>query len=171
VKLSATAWPYYRHSPSTGLNAASCTVIITLQSHARLLDIGKVAQSPSELGKHYERTWFRLGGGLLKLSHYFARQELFGGKWWWRHYVQENESGYCPELFTTPGSTFIFTIPADTNRDKLQVLLEGWQRLGVSDTKDAYGGDDWQHNPWLTQNGYGEVHIIVSDREIEGRAP
>lgn len=171
VELTKDQWPYHGQLPSTAVNNATRTVVIVLQSHARLLDIAEVAESPSKLLDHYRKTWNRLGGkGLLQLSHFFARQELFGGDWWWRHYVGEGERDYQPELFTTPGSTFVFTIPPGADHATLQTLLKRWQREGVTDTENARGGDCWKRNPWLPQNGYGEVHITVLDEEIEGGA-
>ena len=38
-------------------------------------------------------------------------------------------------------------------------LLQGWQRYGLPQTPGAPGGENWRLNPWIRNNGYGEIAI------------
>lgn len=169
LEINATPYHFYR-TPASGLDEK---VVISLQSHTRLLNIGEVINIPAtggekELHTAYWKVWDDLSGGSLEMSHYFARQELFGGEWWWRHYVNGEGNGkkpdyYRPELFTVPGSVFVFNVK---DAEKAKEKWREWEMRGVCYADGLPGGDDYRYNPWLRENGFGEIIVNPS---IPGR--
>ncbi len=142
------------------------TITVLLQTPARLLDLKEVRNIPSTAGQnalreHYAHSWQTMNkppenasDNGFELIDYQARQELFGGEFWWRHY-HAGEKPYRPELFTSAGSIFRLRVH---DAERAQAALDAWLNHGV----EYQGGDwstYWKDNPWLTRHGYGEIII------------
>ena len=143
------------------------TAIVTLQSATRLF--AKTPNIPPTNGEDglkdtYRQVWQNLSGGLLELSHYYAKQTLVGGgyiksRFW------DSSLPYNPQLLTLAGSVFVLKLAKGKESSEAETLLQNWLIQGlpqpeyVNDpdpTKEAAG---WQSNPWLAVNGYGEVVV------------
>ena len=61
-------------------------------------------------------------------------------------------------MLTQPGSVFVFRV---LDAAKAKGLLALWQRhgLALSTAVKADHGHTWQDNPYIPQNGYGEVAV------------
>ncbi len=145
-------------------------VSIYLQSPARLLPTGFQSQGTNRgdrLHAAYADAWQELSGESLSLNHFYAQQQLLGGRHWWKRFAPA-EQNYHPELFTTAGSVFVLKIE-NGKRERAMTFLERWRRDGLPQLMDAPGGERWQNNPWIAANGYGEIAIDLktpqTDRE------
>ena len=145
------------------LNSSDKQVIIYLQSAARLLPTGYHTAGTNQgekLQTAYQQAWQELSQESLKLSHFFAQQKLEGGEHWWKRFRQsqptKSTTPYHPEIFTQQGSVFVLDI---INPEIALPLLAQWQQQGLPQLADAPGGEDWQNNPWIAANGYGEIAI------------
>ena len=105
----------------------------------------------------YQDAWGKLSGKSLALSHHFARQFLAGGNYLAKRF-QKNKP-YNPWLLTDTGSVFVFTV-----NDAVQATqhLKVWLATGLPlpDWIDENNfGRSWRTNPYIPQNGFGEVAI------------
>jgi hypothetical protein len=107
------------------------------------------------LHRAYAEAWGDLSDHSLELSHFFALQDPRGGRHWW-HRFGEAQVPYYPVQLTRPGSVFVFAVK---DLDKAAERLAEWQRYGLPQRQGAPGGEDWQRNPWIRQNGYGEIAL------------
>ena len=117
------------------------------------------ALSAEQMLKLYQDAWAgkSLSGGSLELSHHFARQFLAGGNYLARRF--QKDKPYNPWLLTATGSVFVFIVRNATEASK---RLKNWLNTGLPlpDWIDASNfGGDWQSNPYIPQNGFGEVAI------------
>jgi hypothetical protein len=115
------------------------------------------AISAEQMLKLYRDAWAgeQLSGGSLELSHHFARQFLAGGNYLAKRF-QKNKP-YNPWLLTATGSVFVLTV---RDADKASKRLKSWLNTGLPlpgwvDVSNF--GRDWQSNPYIPQNGFGEV--------------
>ena len=140
-------------------------ITVLLQTPARLLDLQEVRHAPStggkaKLHKRYAHTWQTMNkpdnaeDNGFELIDYQARQELFGGEFWWRHY-HAGTTPYRPQLFTAAGSVFRLRV---NDAGRANETLAKWLNHGVE-----YQDGDWptgrKKYPWLTRHGYGEIII------------
>lgn len=107
------------------------------------------------LHRAYADAWDDLSGYSLELSHFFAQQDPRGGRHWW-HRFRKGQAPYRPVQLTRPGSVFVFAVK---DLDKAANKLADWQRYGLPQRQGAPGGEDWQQNPWIRHNGYGEIAL------------
>lgn len=95
----------------------------------------------------------------LALQCFYARQRLAGGEYLAHYFRRPGQpKPYLPYVLTEAGSVFVFQV---RDADRAQVVLSHWQQHGLpfsQAVKDEHG-DDWRTNPWLAQNGYGEVAV------------
>lgn len=115
------------------------------------------ASGKKELKAAYEKYWKEVSGDTLELSHYFARQRLAGGEY--AHKRRGVGKPYKPWLLTEAGSVFVLKAKNSEAAKK----IEEWLKTGMplSDAvKDEYT-DNWQRNPYLPQNGYGEISVNI----------
>lgn len=98
----------------------------------------------------------------LTLKHFFAAQELAGGEYLWERFMQSHpaarERGYQPLILTKAGSVFVFQV---NDVQAAQTVLAQWEANGLplsEDVTKAHGAD-WQTNPFIPQNGFGEVIV------------
>ncbi len=129
---------------------------ILLQSDSVLFDKDSAipaSNGASQLKKTYETSWSELSDNSLQLTHYFAKQGLYGGDYYWRRFRPQDEI-YHPLLLTKAGSLFMLeVIEPETALEK----ITQWQQQGISLLPEAK--DDWKENPLLANNGYGEISI------------
>jgi hypothetical protein len=96
--------------------------------------------------------------GCLALTRFFATQRFAGGDYLRRRRPGQEGADYSPYVLTEAGSVFVFEIKDPT---KAAALLALWQQHGLplsAAVMKAHGGC-WQTNPYLPQNGYGEVCV------------
>lgn len=142
----------------------SGTVIISLMTPALLLTSqpGCLATNGgSELETAYKKAWDDLSGHTLTLTRYFTQERLYGGRYWWGRFgrgLSEQSWGehYQPQILSEAGSVFVFEINTG-QENKADKLIEEWQRLGLPQHEDH--PDNWEHNPWIKNNGYGEIAV------------
>jgi len=129
------------------------TFVLMLQTAALLLP--PLENDALTLHQRYAATWKNLFNDSVDLSHFYAQQRLVGGG-----YLQERfwkaRKIYHPEILTTAGSVFIFTVKA---LDKVKCCLETWLETGLPQHPNTPGGENWQENPYIAANGYGEIVI------------
>jgi hypothetical protein len=105
----------------------------------------------------YKEVWFGLSGKSLELTHFFARQHLSGGEQ--AFHTFQKDKPYNPWLLTSAGSVFVFNVK---DPDKAQDKLNEWLTRGL-DLPGWTTGDNvgtmWKQNPFLRQNGFGEIAI------------
>lgn len=145
--------------------------IVTLQTDTLLGSPEGLNESSGQAELHamYEKVWSDLSNGTLRLIRYFARQSLAGS--YARHKLFQDNAPYKPWLLTEAGSVFL--LQAD-NEATGEVLIKSWLAHGLPLTNDVltyYGipediGSQWQHCPFIPQNGYGEiaVNLAVGER-------
>jgi len=147
-------------------------LVITLQSPARLLrseGLGKIfsTNGADALHQAYQDAFNELAGeGVLHLTRYFAQQELRGGNFWYKKYGSRTLKGYQAQVFTRTGSVFVFDIK---DSKKAKDKLNEWRHLGLPPLADVPGKKEsntkdprfklWKLNPWIRENGYGEIAI------------
>jgi hypothetical protein len=104
----------------------------------------------------YDDYWRHASDGRLGLGHHFAQQDLIGGTFYWKHY-RGGDDGYRPEWLTVPGSVFALA-PLQLDLPVIQALLHRWLRRGLPPAPDRDRPDeDWRSDPFIPQNGFGEV--------------
>ena len=96
----------------------------------------------------------------LALVRHFSRQAMVGGDYLDKRFGRATGAGarYLPQMLIEPGSVFVFKV---IDARLATALLTHWQQHGLPLGKsvvDAYT-DHWERNPWLPQNGYGEVLV------------
>ncbi len=137
--------------------------IITLQTPALL------CKPHMELQSAYHDTWTQLSENSLEMQRFFATQTLAGGRYLWERFQKESSDCYRPYLLTDVGSVFV--LKAKLNQEsKAQECIEKWFYTGIplaenilqyyqipSDTENQ-----WQHCPYIPQNGYGEIAVNLS---------
>jgi len=94
--------------------------------------------------------------GSIELHTCFAAQEMAGGAYLHRRFMQGR--AYSPYILTMPGSVFVLRL---RDPQRAWPVLRHWQAHGLPLGQDvvAERGAHWQHNPYLPENGYGEVAI------------
>ncbi len=94
--------------------------------------------------------------GCMALHTFKAAQQLAGGSYLHKRFMRTPR--YRPWVLTEAGS--VFTLKLLRPEVARQVLL-AWQQHGLplGASTAAAQGTDWQRNPWLPENGYGEVCV------------
>ncbi|WP_058558231.1 RAMP superfamily CRISPR-associated protein [Thiohalocapsa sp. ML1] len=156
------SYPAHRDAP----------IVVLLQSAAALLPPGwhcRPSNDGAALHHAYADVFRRLSNHKLDLAHAFTREALAGGRYWWSRF-QRRERDYHPVLLTQPGSVFVLRARRGAKLDAIQQVLQCWDSEGLpavgappapGNTRPASAGlaGDHKHNPWIPQNGYGEVVI------------
>lgn len=135
------------------------TFVLMLQTPALLLpnpyDIPP-SNGGTKLREIYTAVWNALAGEqAFKLSHFYARQQLVGGAYLQQRFWSE-QAHYNPAILTSAGSVFVFTVE---NLEKTHEILARWLADGLPQHSDTFGGENWQQNPYIANNGYGEIVI------------
>ena len=140
-------------------------ITITLLSSACLLPIGTPVPSTNggnALLEAYGKSWTALSDGSLKLCRFYAEQQLVGGQYLHKRFGQGKP--YNPRIFTTAGSVFVFTT---TDFKKAESCLDNWSKYGLPQLSDF--STDWQENPYIAPNGYGEIAVNLTTAPEPGK--
>ena len=142
---------------------------ITLQTPACLFDaacVKALAEGSISIRDAYV-DWFRktLGSELSSAINwdgfdFLAQHSLFGGH---RAAYTRKKRGedYYPFLLTKAGSVFVLPEDSENGSDDLRQWMEGAALSGLPAFEP-----DWQENPFVPQNGYGEVCIDHQDEAL-----
>jgi hypothetical protein len=155
VEITEIFPPPVSTAESTAEYTVGAVLTVTLLSHARLLKPGQVSTATGAhdaLFAAYAENWFELSGDSLRLVDFYAAQELLGGEYWHERYNRPKP--YNPEIFTAPGSVFIFEI-ADSKKAEEKLL--DWRLCGLPQLKGV--SEHWRKNPWIRENGFGEIAV------------
>ena len=69
----------------------------------------------------------------------------------------KGRAAYNPELLTCSGSVFVLEPVRD--QAAAEAVLADWRDHGLGQPQNAPDTDDWWANPYIRQNGYGDVAI------------
>lgn len=147
---------------SKGVEPKDGLFVLTLQTPAFLCDPMEAAKTSGPLFDLYKAVWGDLskdssGNPALELVRFFARQSLEGG------YLGQRfgkHRPYNPFFLTSPGSVFVLQ-PVKGNEANATELVKKWRDHGMDMpnwVKVRYG-DSWETNPFLPENGYGEIAV------------
>ncbi|WP_295882864.1 hypothetical protein [uncultured Thiohalocapsa sp.] len=143
--------------------------VLSLQSRALLLPRGLAipcVNGGAALAQAYAAAFHDLSGGSLALQDHFATEAFGGGNYWW-HDARRRAEPYQPVLLTEPGSVFVLQAAAGRHAQARQCLAE-WLDRGIPPRGlPLLGGAQaappaWRQNPWLRENGCGEVALNSS---------
>ncbi|MBK7931773.1 MAG: hypothetical protein IPJ98_31115 [Bryobacterales bacterium] len=142
--------------------------VVSLNTPALLIDPDAItkATGSDELEAAYRTSFSDLSGGRLKLVSYFARQSLAGGDYLYRRFCRKDD--YQPWLLTNAGSVFVLERVNGTEEEVME-LLNLWLERGLdlpARVKARYG-ESWKRNPFIRQNGYGEVTVNLQIPDVE----
>jgi hypothetical protein len=174
--------PWRRHGTGTGLLRHG-RAVLTLQSAALLLAPAFVAggrHGRADLFAAYADYFAAAANaaaagacdGALRLERFFARQQLAGGRYWWNRF-RHREVPYQPLLLTCAGSVFVLEAAPGRDADAERILA-GWRDHGLPPHPDAPGGtgpEHWRSNPWLRENGFGDVAVNAELHWCDPPAP
>lgn len=138
--------------------------VVTLQTPARMLtSVSRIPASGGAQDLHnlYENYWGKSSGGKLELVTYVARQTRVGGQYLYdRYWRKKNQTApYEPWWLTDPGSVFVLEVAAEASIDRTQNLLQHWQRFGLPQPEGGESYPNWEWNPYIRENGYGEIRV------------
>lgn len=155
----------YRDQPTIRLEKGKYIRLLLL-SDARILPEQLETTSSNsyrQLEQKYSEYFAAIGDGLFRLSHYFAEQRFAGGLYYFKRFRQKQVDDYRPEILTRRGSVFVLEAEEVAIADKVLTenalaLLTSWSRLGLPSAPDRLH-DSWQTDPFVRENGFGEVMI------------
>jgi hypothetical protein len=136
------------------------TWVVTLQTPALLASFrdSAIGMDTDAMAKAYANAWSKLSYKALKLKRYYSRESLAGGGYIKNRF--RSSDPYNPFLLTEAGSVFV--LEAKVGKEKTASgLLTCWMRHGLplpEKVKQSYG-EEWARNPYLPENGYGEIAV------------
>lgn len=137
-------------------------VVLCLQSDALLCQTlaGPMADAQTLL-QAYRAYFQQLSPHAPVLTDLFVDQKLAGGEYFRKRYWSQDPS-YRARVLTKAGSVFVFDCP-DSHAAE---VVRHWLEHGIPPAE----AEEWQHNPYLRANGYGEVRLGTGIRitEVEG---
>ncbi len=153
--------------------AAGSVLKLVLRTPALLVDprfqgVGGGALSPAQMLALQRAVWSELSEGSLELLHQFSRQFLAGGN---HLAIRFQMSGnYDPWLLTDAGAVFVFKVSDSATATE---KLRNWLATGLPLPKWAIGrfGNTWKTNPYLLQNGFGEVAVHAPEFAVPSTRP
>ncbi len=149
-------------APDAGQLSEGRLLYLVLQTPALMTKPGSIGMGADRQALHnaYQSTFQSLSDGTLKLAHFYAQQVLRGGGY--QHKRFGVPDAYAPELLTVAGSVFVLRVKNDAAGAK--VHLNQWLARGLSipaDWDEKYRC--WKTNPYVPQNGFGEVQINYAE--------
>ena len=155
-------------------------LVIMLSSDALLLNnsfsVSGNSSNHAALHDAYQAYWKHLLPDGISLRQFYASQQLVGGHYFFSQ--QKNTQGYQPLCLTDAGSCFVFSLDNIQDSKALNDELQSLQRLGLP-LPSEHQADTWQNNPWIRENGFGEIHyryipqgklMMLSDQQSQGDA-
>jgi len=178
TEISERPWPLAAGAVSDPVpasapdSAPNNAVILQIQTLARLLPADfqwQASNDEASLKAAYAKAWRDLSDASLSLRDYYARQTLAGGTYWWKHF-RDGAGPYRPLLLTEPGSVFVLDIEPGQEAEA-RTFLTRCRLLGLPQLPGI--DRHWQRNPWLAENGYGEVLVCGAsvDEPLAESAP
>jgi hypothetical protein len=136
------------------------TWFVTLQTPALLASFhdGAIGMDTDAMAKAYADAWSDLSNKALKLKRYYSHESLAGGGYIKKRF--RTADAYNPFLLTDAGSVFVLESEVGGKED-VPALLTKWMKYGLplpKKVKQAYG-EAWDRNPYLPENGYGEIAV------------
>ena len=133
---------------------------VILQTQALMINPESMAECAQpcfddrdSLHRLYQEFWDTVwGADTVKLSHFYATQELQGGYLG----VRFNPKQYSPFYLTSKGSVFVFKACSE----KINILLNKILRSGLP-LPGWVGEPKGPRHPFAPQNGFGEIKIIM----------
>ena len=158
--------------PCTPTLAQGAAVHLMLVSDALLCPtawlLGHTSATPLDLTAICQRAFSEIAAATLPkepeaaaalgLTQLFSRQRMAGGQYLQGRFMQPGQA-YLPYLLFEAGSVFVFNVAHQALAAR---LLGHWCQHGLpigASTAARHGGD-WRRNPYLPQNGYGEVALL-----------
>lgn len=135
-------------------------VTLTLITDAHLLDaIPKATeiQRPEHWRAAYSQVIETLSEGSLTVKQLFTREKLVGGQFLQHRFNRNNP--YRARLLTAAGSVLVLDL---VQPQPAKDFLAQWLQTGLPAISDT----NWRTNPYLPQNGYGEVAILQRIEEL-----
>lgn len=148
--------------PQQAIDTKSDKVILMLNTPALLLASSQVADKKPQnidLNVLYNTIFSDLSKQSLTLSHFYASHSMAGGEFLRKRYIKKTgTSAYRPFVLTDAGSVFVLNI---IDKDIAQKKLTCWQKFGLPlpEHIEVSHGTSWQQNPYIPQNGFGEITI------------
>ncbi|WP_018416296.1 RAMP superfamily CRISPR-associated protein [Teredinibacter turnerae] len=146
------------HSLSTSLknftNLESPQIAVTLITDAHLIEpipAHSVIRKPDDWLAEYQRVIEKLSASTLNVIKIFTEEKLVGGQFF--HHRFNTNGHYKPRLLTAAGSVLVLEVK---QLDEGFKHLNNWFQFGLP----PVGGSDWKTNPYLPQNGYGEIAAL-----------
>jgi hypothetical protein len=140
--------------------------ILSLQTPALLVPPTALrgSRDPEHLLNAYRSVFDDLSHHALRLENLFASQFLQGGLYLHRRFQDEHH--YQPYALTAAGSVFVFRI-VDGQEQRASEFVNQWWESGLPVPAWAVrefarnGGDGahWKNNPFVPENGFGEVAV------------
>ncbi len=164
TKANVTVGAITESNPATTPIIAGQKILLTLQTPALLTAPGSLKEGTTEEELHnaYRATFNELSGHSLELSHFYARQNLRGGKYQHTRFKGAPQQ-YTPWLITEAGAVFALKV---IDVGEASATLQRWTQQGLAIPK-SWGAEyaNWQHNPYLPQNGFGEIALNYPEHE------
>ncbi len=137
--------------------------IVCLQTPAVMFDDAQAQAIPAcgdnnKLRECYQAYWDKVSKKSLIMLRFFAAQQREGGQFVWHHYLKKDNQNYHPFWLTEAGSVFVLE-SVEGKLDKAKQLLLNWRSLGLPQPDGEPSHQLWQHNPYIRENGYGEIRI------------
>jgi CRISPR/Cas system CSM-associated protein Csm3 (group 7 of RAMP superfamily) len=144
--------------------------IVTLQTPALLVPPEALCASrdPEQLREAYGAVFAAWTGGALELIRLFASQTLHGGIYLYHRFQEMNR--YRPYALTDEGSVFVFRIKQGWEAQAASKVA-AWERDGFPTppwaveafSRDGLDGSHWSNNPYVPENGFGEVAVNLEN--------
>jgi hypothetical protein len=160
ARVEICSEPFSKSVPDPSDEPADEPVVILLRSPARMLpdDLDLAGTNGDEgLAEKYRAYWLEESNGLFEPSHYFAQQEMVGGKYYQLHYRQI-KNRYEPAWLTRTGSVFVLCPTDGADPTAVRGKLAEWASSGLRPV-GREDGTHWERNPFLRENGLGEVAV------------
>ncbi len=141
--------------PGTTVPTCGGSWTLTMITPACLFTVHQACNQQSLLNL-YKTIFADLSKNSLKLSHFFASQSLAGGDY--LHLRFHPDDDYKPYLLTDAGSIFVFDVE---NTENAQNCVRQWLSRGlpVPEAVAQHFGNTWDRNPYVPENGYGEIAV------------
>lgn len=127
-------------------------IVLCLQSDALICQTtARPTDDDDALLLAYRAYFAQHAQGALRLVDLFVDQKLAGGDYF-RNRFWSQDPTYRARVITKAGSVFVFEC---SERESATPILRDWLRYGLPPAE----AEDWQRNPFLRANGYGEVRL------------
>lgn len=138
--------------------ATAAPVHLMLNTQALLFPSSAVADKRPDLFDLYKAAFDDISGNSLTLSHFYASQSMAGGNFLQKRFLKNKP--YTPLVLTDAGSVFVLNIAPGKETDARN-FIQAWQKDGLP-LPDAVGnehGRNWNHHPYIPENGFGEITV------------